>query len=86
MEARNIPASHGRLSSKTIGEVEKEDNVLVIRRIHVTYHLKTDPDLDVETVNRVMGFHARYCPVYRSLHPQIQISVSLEMHPNDETP
>ena len=35
LEARQIDASDGKLSAEVTGEVEEEDGVLVIRRIHV---------------------------------------------------
>ncbi len=62
------------------GEVGKEDKVLVIRRIHVTYRLKADP-AQRETIERVHGFHAQYCPVYRSIHTAIPITTSVELLP-----
>ena len=61
------------------GEIESIDGVLIIKRIHVTYHLKIEPSVDRDAVDRVMRVHAEYCPVYRSLHPQIQITTSLEL-------
>lgn len=39
LEARKIDASEGRLTADVIGEVEKEEGVLVIRRIHVALRL-----------------------------------------------
>lgn len=63
------------------GEVEKEDDgVIVIRRIHVTYHLKADEE-NRETVERVHGFHARKCPVYRSICDSIDITTEIELLP-----
>jgi uncharacterized OsmC-like protein len=51
---------------------------LVIRRIHVQYYLRLDPDKR-EAAERVMGFHADHCPVARTLSPCVTISTSLEM-------
>jgi uncharacterized OsmC-like protein len=45
----------------------------------VTYHLKVDADADREAVDRVLRVHADHCPVYRSIHPQIQVSTLLEL-------
>ena len=45
LEARGIPAGEGHLESDTIGEIEKEGNVLVIKRINITYKLKIDPEI-----------------------------------------
>jgi hypothetical protein len=35
LDARQIDASNGKLTADVIGEVEQEEGVLVIRRIHV---------------------------------------------------
>ena len=37
LEARQIDASDGKLTAEVTGEVETEDNVLVIRRVHGMY-------------------------------------------------
>jgi len=60
------------------GEVEKEDGVLVIRRIHVTYHLRAGEE-ERETVTRVHGFHRERCPVYRSIHTSIDITTEFQL-------
>lgn len=73
LEAREIKASEGHLRADVHGEVEKEEGVLVIRRIHVTYRLKAD-EADRETVERVHAMHADRCPVYRTLYRCIDIS------------
>lgn len=49
-------------------------------RIHVRYRLVVDPGVDREAIDRVMRVHPAHCPVYRSLHPQIQITTALELH------
>ncbi len=59
-------------------EIEKDGNVLVIKRIHTTYTLKVAPD-QRETAERVHGFHAQFCPVARSLEGSIDISTELRM-------
>jgi organic hydroperoxide reductase OsmC/OhrA len=66
------------LISEARGEIEKDDKVLVIRRIHVTYHLKLKPDQQ-ETAQRVHGFHADKCPVARSIKGSIDITTELNM-------
>lgn len=52
--------------------------MLVIRRIHVTYHLKLDPTKR-DTAVRVHDFHVDYCPVYKSIHTSIDITTELIM-------
>ena len=79
LEARGIPAGNGRLTSHSVGEIEKDDGVLIIKRIHVTYRLDVDEAADREAIARAMQFHPTRCPVYRSLHPQIAITTALEL-------
>lgn len=55
------------------GEVEKDDGVLVIRRIHVTYNVQA-VKADREVIDRVHSFHADKCPVYRSIGSAIEIT------------
>ena len=63
--------------AEATGEIEKEDGVLVIRRIHVRLHLKASPD-QKETAERVHGMFADRCPLYRSLRASIQMTTELE--------
>lgn len=60
------------------GEVVKDGKVLVIRSIHVTYHLRGASEDQREAVERAHGFHADYCPVARSISPCIEITTELE--------
>ena len=58
--------------------MEKDDGVLVIRRIHVVYHLKAD-SAHKEAVERAHGLHADKCPVYRTVSGCIDITTELRM-------
>ena len=58
--------------------IEQENNVLVVKRIHVTYLLKLRP-ADRETAERVHGFHRDHCPVARTIGHCVDISTSLEI-------
>jgi organic hydroperoxide reductase OsmC/OhrA len=60
------------------GELEKENEILIIKRIFVTYQLKI-ADGDRDTAERVHGFHADYCPVARSIRDCIDIKTELIM-------
>jgi organic hydroperoxide reductase OsmC/OhrA len=51
---------------------------MVIKRIHVTYHLKLKPE-QRETAEKVHGFHADYCPVARTIKGCVEISTILNM-------
>ncbi|MBV9087585.1 MAG: OsmC family protein [Acidobacteria bacterium] len=75
LEARHIDASKGRLTADVTGEVEQEDGVLVIRRIHVAMRLVAAEDAR-DTVERVHGIYPMKCPLYRTLHKAIQLSSS----------
>jgi uncharacterized OsmC-like protein len=58
--------------------VFNRDGVLVIERIVVTYRLEL-PAEHHDTARRVLGFHARACPVARSLEGGIEIETRLEL-------
>ena len=71
-----MPAT--KLSADVTGEVETEDGVLVIRRIHVAMRLVAR-EAARETVERTHGIYAMRCPLYRTLHKTIQLTSSFEL-------
>jgi uncharacterized OsmC-like protein len=83
LEARQIDASNRKLTAEVTGEVETEDNVLVIRRIHVAMRLSASAKFK-DTVERVHGIYAMRCPLYRTLYKTIQLTSSVEIVPSDE--
>ena|SRR6516164_5090805 len=78
LEARQIDASNGKLTAEVTGEVETEEGVLVIRRIHVAMRLVAPNDTK-EIVDRTHGIYAMRCPLYRTLHNAIQLTSSVEL-------
>jgi uncharacterized OsmC-like protein len=66
---------------EAVGEIELEDNVLVIRRIHVRLLLRAD-EARRETAARVHGIFADKCPVYRSLKAAIIMTTELVFDPH----
>jgi uncharacterized OsmC-like protein len=78
LEARQIDASDGKLTAKVTGEVEEEEGVLVIRRIHVSMRLAA-PEETREKVERVHATYPMSCPLYRTLHHAIQLTSSFEL-------
>jgi uncharacterized OsmC-like protein len=78
LEARQIDASDGKLTAEVTGEVETEDNVLVIRRVHVAMRLVAEPRLK-DKIERVHGMYAMNCPLYRTLHEAIELTSSYEL-------
>ena len=78
LDARQIDAGNGRLTAEVTGEVEQEEGVLVIRRIHVAMKLVA-PETARTTVERVHGIYAMNCPLYRTLHSAIKLTSSYEI-------
>ena len=78
LEARQIDASDGKLSAEVTGEVEEEDGVLVIRRIHVAMRLVA-VEQTREKVDRVHAVYAMNCPLYRTLHSAIRLTSSFQL-------
>jgi uncharacterized OsmC-like protein len=78
LEARQIEASDGKLTADVTGEVEEEEGVLVIRRIHVAMRLAA-PEEARKTIERVHGTYAMNCPLYRTLHKAIRLTSSFEL-------
>lgn len=77
---RKIPAAGDRLIGEAVGEIEKEEGVLVIKRIHLRLHLKAS-ETERETAERVHDFYRDRCPVYRSLRAAIAITTELLFEP-----
>jgi uncharacterized OsmC-like protein len=80
LEARKIDAGDGKLTADVVGEVEAEDGVLVIRRIHVDLRLVASEEVR-DTVDRVHGMYAMRCPLYRTLHTAIALTSSVTLMP-----
>ncbi len=68
------------LRADTVGEIEVEGKVLVIKRITQTFHLSADEG-DRETVERVLGVYADSCPVARSVKGSIEIKSEFDLTP-----
>jgi len=85
LEARQVDASNGRLTADVTGEVETEEGVLVIRRIHVRMYLVASEEVN-ERVERVHEIYAMHCPLYRTLHKAIQLTSSVQLVGTVEKP
>ena len=59
-----------------MGEIETQNGVLVIRRIHVRLKLQASPGHQ-PTATRVHGIFADHCPVYLTLKSAIAITTEL---------
>lgn len=66
------------LHGQTVGEIEVESKVLVIKRIKQVFHL-TAKEQDRETIERVLRVYADSCPVAASFKGSIEISSELDL-------
>jgi uncharacterized OsmC-like protein len=69
--------SFENLHAETVGEIEVEGKVLVIKRIKQTFHL-TAAESDRKTIERVLKVYADSCPVAASVKGSIEISSELD--------
>ena len=81
LDARQIDAKQGRLTADVKGEIESDDGVLIIRRVHVRFLLKA-ADTVRDTVERVHSVYKEKCPVYRTLQPAMEITSAYELVPD----
>jgi uncharacterized OsmC-like protein len=79
LEARKIAAADGRLTAVAFGDVEVDEGVLVLRRIHVVFTLAGVADDAVPVAERVHDVFKPKCPVYRSLYRAIEITTALHV-------
>jgi uncharacterized OsmC-like protein len=80
LEAREISASGDRLTAVARGEVEVEEGVLVLKRIHVIFALKDVSPDKIPAAERAHEVFKPKCPVYRSLHRAIDITTGLTIN------
>ena len=66
-----------------IGEVEVEEGVLVLKRIHVVMTLKDVAPAKVEAAQRAHDVCRMRCPIYRSLYKAIEITTELQLVPGE---
>ena len=78
LAARRV--SFDNIYADTVGEVETEGEVLVVKRIRQNFHL-TAEEKDLDTIERVLRIYADNCPVARSVKGSIEVSSDLELTP-----
>ena len=69
--------SFDNLHAQTVGEIEVERKVLVIKRIKQTFHLTAESDR--ETIERVLEVYADSCPVAATVKGSIEITSELNL-------
>lgn len=74
---RGIDATGDRLTAVAVGEVEDDDGVLVIKRIHVRYRLAVSKE-QCAAAERLHGIHASHCAVAQSIASSIAVTTELE--------
>ncbi|MCH7475794.1 MAG: OsmC family protein [Gemmatimonadetes bacterium] len=77
MGAREITVEPDDLIAEVVGDVEKDGDVLVLRRVHVKYKLRVPKEVR-DTVARVLEMHADKCPVARSIKGAIEVTTEVE--------
>jgi uncharacterized OsmC-like protein len=70
--------SFENLHADTVGEIETEGKVLVVKRIKQTFHLTAEEN-DREKIERVINVYADSCPVARSVKGSIEIESELDL-------
>jgi uncharacterized OsmC-like protein len=80
LRVREINPDANYLHMEAVGEHESEDGVLVLRRIHVTAHLRAPADKR-EAAERVFQVFASNCPMHRSISKAIDITTELDFKP-----
>jgi uncharacterized OsmC-like protein len=78
LAARQVSFDKDSLYADTVGEIETENKVLVVKRIKQTFHL-TAEETDRETIERVVDVYAESCPVARSIMGSIEITSELNL-------
>jgi organic hydroperoxide reductase OsmC/OhrA len=73
LAARHVSFEKESLYADTVGEVETENKVLVLKRIKQTLHLRAEEN-DRETIERVLRVYEDSCPVAVSIKPAIEIT------------
>jgi hypothetical protein len=63
------------------GEVEVDEGVLVLRRVHVILTLKGAAAEKVDAANRAHEGFKMKCPVYRSVYRAIDVTTELRFEP-----
>jgi len=77
LESRKVQLGSQGLAGDARGELELEGNVLIIKRIHLVYHLATSA-ADRDKVEQIHAHHLENCPVYRSISTAIAITTELD--------
>ena len=80
LRVREVNPDADHLHMDAVGEHESEDGVLVLKRIHVTAHLRA-PASQRETVERVFQIFASKCPMHQSIRKAIDITTELDFQP-----
>ena len=78
MAARHVSFEKESLYADTVGEVETENKVLVLKRIRQTLHLTAEAK-DRESIERVLRVYEDSCPVAVSIKPAIEITSELDL-------
>jgi uncharacterized OsmC-like protein len=82
LRVREINSDADHLHMDAVGEHEVEDGVVILRRIHVTAHLRAKSS-QRESVERVFPLFTTKCPVHRSIEKAIDITTDFDFQATD---
>ena len=64
------------------GDVEADEGVLVLRRIHVVFTLAGAAADKIDSATRAHEVFKMKCPVYRSVYRAIDVTTELKIQPS----
>jgi uncharacterized OsmC-like protein len=70
------------LTAVAHGDVEADEGVLVLRRIHVVFTLAGAAADQIDSATRAHEVFKMKCPVYRSVYRAIDVTTELKIQPS----
>jgi len=78
LEVRGIMLGDDALEAWAEGTNEVVDRIVLLRSIHIRYHLDLPDDAPMDRVERALETHAAKCPTARSLEGAVQVTWSVD--------
>lgn len=78
LAAHEVFVAPGDLSATAVGTSRVEAGVPILKTVVVTYYVAKRLGVDERTLAAVRRVHAQTSSVYRSVHPQVEVSTAVE--------
>jgi uncharacterized OsmC-like protein len=78
LEARKIPAYGGTLETEVEGDIEEENKLLLLTKVHIKYKLSIPKGKRAEA-ERALQLHDSRCPVSQSVQRGIKVEWSADI-------